>query len=128
MFEKQKLLFDLSKKSKSILEVGVYMGHSLLIILLANPRAKITCLDIDDKYSLPAVNYLKKNFKEADIRFIKGNSLKLLESIKEEFDLYHIDGAHSPHIIAKEVLLCICLLYTSPSPRDGLLSRMPSSA
>ena len=25
-------------------------------------------------------------------------------------------------------LLTICLLYTSPSPRDGLLSRMPSSA
>ena len=25
-------------------------------------------------------------------------------------------------------LLAICLLYTSPSPRDGLLSRMPSSA
>ena len=23
---------------------------------------------------------------------------------------------------------CNCLLYTSPSPRDGLLSRMPSSA
>ena len=23
---------------------------------------------------------------------------------------------------------CPCLLYTSPSPRDGLLSRMPSSA
>ena len=23
---------------------------------------------------------------------------------------------------------CYCLLYTSPSPRDGLLSRMPSSA
>ena len=26
------------------------------------------------------------------------------------------------------VLHKICLLYTSPSPRDGLLSRMPSSA
>ena len=25
-------------------------------------------------------------------------------------------------------LSTICLLYTSPSPRDGLLSRMPSSA
>ena len=25
-------------------------------------------------------------------------------------------------------LYCSCLLYTSPSPRDGLLSRMPSSA
>ena len=26
------------------------------------------------------------------------------------------------------VLIAACLLYTSPSPRDGLLSRMPSSA
>ena len=24
--------------------------------------------------------------------------------------------------------ITVCLLYTSPSPRDGLLSRMPSSA
>ena len=28
----------------------------------------------------------------------------------------------------RHVLSCLCLLYTSPSPRDGLLSRMPSSA
>ena len=28
----------------------------------------------------------------------------------------------------KTVNLRTCLLYTSPSPRDGLLSRMPSSA
>ena len=27
-----------------------------------------------------------------------------------------------------EVHFMACLLYTSPSPRDGLLSRMPSSA
>ena len=25
-------------------------------------------------------------------------------------------------------MVFVCLLYTSPSPRDGLLSRMPSSA
>ena len=31
---------------------------------------------------------------------------------------FNIDNAH----------LACCLLYTSPSPRDGLLSRMPSSA
>ena len=29
---------------------------------------------------------------------------------------------------AKPMALMFCLLYTSPSPRDGLLSRMPSSA
>ena len=27
-----------------------------------------------------------------------------------------------------DTIIIICLLYTSPSPRDGLLSRMPSSA
>ena len=27
-----------------------------------------------------------------------------------------------------DMMLGNCLLYTSPSPRDGLLSRMPSSA
>ena len=30
--------------------------------------------------------------------------------------------------LLKEKLILSCLLYTSPSPRDGLLSRMPSSA
>ena len=29
---------------------------------------------------------------------------------------------------AGDKFISICLLYTSPSPRDGLLSRMPSSA
>ena len=30
--------------------------------------------------------------------------------------------------LAHKSLLDVCLLYTSPSPRDRLLSRMPSSA
>ena len=32
------------------------------------------------------------------------------------------------HGWAEAAMFEICLLYTSPSPRDGLLSRMPSSA
>ena len=38
--------------------------------------------------------------------------------------------AQSPQRVVKEKLLCnkICLLYTSPSPRDKRQSRMPSSA
>ena len=34
---------------------------------------------------------------------------------------------YDPYKDDSEVFM-ICLLYTSPSPRDGLLSRMPSSA
>ena len=32
------------------------------------------------------------------------------------------------HVFRKRGRIYICLLYTSPSPRDGLLPRMPSSA
>ena len=42
------------------------------------------------------------------------------------------DGAKvatSAQVVAQEKgIIITCLLYTSPSPRDGLLSRMPSSA
>ena len=31
-------------------------------------------------------------------------------------------------VVGAAVVVVACLLYTSPSPRDGLLSRMPSSA
>ena len=34
----------------------------------------------------------------------------------------------APDNLSGRVMDLICLLYTSPSPRDGLLSRMPSSA
>ena len=35
---------------------------------------------------------------------------------------------HDGHNFVAKALENSCLLYTSPSPRDGLLSRMPSSA
>jgi len=42
------------------------------------------------------------------------------------------DIASIPELMRKLIftlaLLCICLLYTSPSPRDRTRSRMPSSA
>ena len=49
----------------------------------------------------------KEKQKEEMNKIIKKN----LDEHKKEMELYY--G---------------CLLYTSPSPRDGLLSRMPSSA
>ena len=53
--------------------------------------------------------------------------LPLLESLINE-------GTKNGHIYTAQAYCSVedirntCLLYTSPSPRDGLLSRMPSSA
>ena len=47
----------------------------------------------------------------------------------------YVEGVHfidfqNPDLVMKKIVRSSisCLLYTSPSPRDGLLSRMPSSA
>ena len=42
----------------------------------------------------------------------------------------HLDDAYAATTRFKTRIAhgMLCLLYTSPSPRDGLLSRMPSSA
>ena len=58
--------------------------------------------------------------------------------MKEEYKLSHLKEleAESIHIIREVaaefenpvMLYSICLLYTSPSPRDGATTRMPSSA
>ena len=40
----------------------------------------------------------------------------------------HLDPPLLGHALGRPVAFMACLLYTSPSPRDGLLSRMPSSA
>ena len=42
---------------------------------------------------------------------------------KDEFDVELTEVGPN-----KVKVIKVCLLYTSPSPRDGLLSRMPSSA
>ena len=51
--------------------------------------------------------------------------VRALEHEGVEF-LFGIPGEENLDLL--ESLRGSCLLYTSPSPRDGLLSRMPSSA
>ena len=45
---------------------------------------------------------------------------------QQEEQQSHLQDAENQRL--EDVLLLICLLYTSPSPRDATLSRMPSSA
>ena len=53
---------------------------------------------------------------------------KIAINVFIDFEDILIAGGSTEHINLSANELEICLLYTSPSPRDGLLSRMPSSA
>ena len=67
-------------------------------------------------------------------QFIKVQDLRYGENAHQEAalyrDLYPAPGSlvTGVQLQGKELSYNNCLLYTSPSPRDGLLSRMPSSA
>ena len=61
---------------------------------------------------------------------------RFAQSIANNFINSNVDAVISPAIggivlgteVGRLLNVKTCLLYTSPSPRDGLLSRMPSSA
>ena len=63
-----------------------------------------------------------------DAEVIPTKILNLLQAAddKERFEI--ADVLNQYDLTLKEQRFVFCLLYTSPSPRDGLLSRMPSSA
>ena len=67
-----------------------------------------------------AINY---HFKEKDDLSVYENFFKESWLYKELHKARNVKPSFSWGLI-----IGICLLYTSPSPRDGLLSRMPSSA
>ena len=56
--------------------------------------------------------------------------LKIKSKLEQKKKKKTPDDGFKKNKVVNEVLdkITICLLYTSPSPRDGLLSRMPSSA
>ena len=100
-YEKQELLYAKAKMAKRVLEVGSYVGHSLFIMLLANPDLEITSIDISDQYTGPAVKVLEKYFGPK-IRFLHTDSITGLNKLKDEgekFDLFHLERPYKafPH-------------------------------
>ena len=74
------------------------------------------------------VDFLKQYYISQEFQ---GGPVDILTNL----DVYKNTDSYLEGNIESETVLTIdvgendtCLLYTSPSPRDGLLSRMPSSA
>ena len=77
-------------------------------------------LDVDQQYTLTRINADWRPVHQATLLFVINDGNVLLIRKKRGLGAGKINGPGGK--------LDDCLLYTSPSPRDGLLSRMPSSA
>ena len=95
-----------------MLEIGVNAGHSILIMLLANPNINIVCMDICKfKYVQPCIQYLNDAFGNK-IKLIKGNSPSeyqryIEDNIDLNFDLFHIDAYHIWNNMIDEIALTL---------------------
>ena len=65
-----------------------------------------------------------KRMTEAQFDEAAGEKDACYRKVKARYDVWPSAYASGALVKCRKV----CLLYTSPSPRDGLLSRMPSSA
>ena len=89
--------------------------NSFMTIALSNETDELRRLGI-----LAARIYILRN-RVANLKeFNRNPSLTSLPTLDTTTLSHNLPGTAEP--------IVTCLLYTSPSPRDGLLSRMPSSA
>lgn len=100
--KKQEHLFRVGQQSECVLEIGVYVGHSLLILLLSNPLLRITCVDCEDRFARPAVDYLNEHFGHR-ITFLCGRAEDVLPRKKLRiFDCVHIDADHNDDAVRRQ--------------------------
>ena len=72
------------------------MGHSIFIMLLSNPELEITCIDIEDTLTRPAVNLLNKYFNNR-IKFIHSDSLSALQNLNDKYETAMILDMNNDH-------------------------------
>jgi predicted O-methyltransferase YrrM len=91
------------KTATNVLEIGVYLGHSLLILLISNPNLKITCIDNDARFSPKAVEYLNSHFGNR-VTFFLGDAVDIINSLTpiSKFDMVHVDADHNNEAVLKQ--------------------------
>ena len=103
---------------------------------MSNPRVFVTRQITPDALALVAgaaemeVWPLEEPPSPEELRQRAASADGILTNIMDRVDVSLLDAAPNLKVISQMAvgLDNVCLLYTSPSPRDGLLSRMPSSA
>src|SRR5665647_1553616 len=116
---------DLEPGEKPIYLTGEKKYKGFLIVAFEN--GKIGKISMDSFQT----EYARKKLKNA---FNNESRLLFIELIEHDIDLVTLSSIKKVVLFNTAQINAVgsrstkgCLLYTSPSPRDGLLSRMPSS-
>jgi predicted O-methyltransferase YrrM len=103
-------LLKLAEGKSKICEIGVNAGHSLLLMVSANPSAEYLIFDLGGhSYTRPCVEYIKNAYPSAKITEVYGDSnLTLREYVAtgelNSYDLIHIDGGHETHTVVNDFI------------------------
>ena len=113
----------LSKDEKTLIIFSESKPFKASLITLLKNKIRGVSVGFLVSLRIVGVGYrasLEKKFSKTFLHFKLGYSHNLKYILPESIRAFLLEPS----------LLCLfgCLLYTSPSPRDGLLSRMPSSA
>ena len=136
---------DLSRMNKEqccyipIVDDAGYILNDPIVIKLSNERYWVSLADSDMLYyfkGLVSGFNLNVNVFEPDVYPLAIQGPKSKNLIEKVFGANIADTKYFRYktieFNSQHMIVCrtgwSCLLYTSPSPRDGLLSRMPSSA
>ena len=99
---------------------AVYLDFASAIIRYGKEQALVNGQDDSD-------NQLVQKLGKEVVKKKYGNLFQMYEKIVDQ-NPYETPMMIYPAVHYTMGGVWVCLLYTSPSPRDGLLSRMPSSA
>ena len=97
-------------------------------LLQGDPSIEVVGTAMDGLLGLKKIAELRPDVVTLDLDMPRMDGIDMLREIVRGYSIPVIVVSSHTSKGAYSALNALCLLYTSPSPRDGLLSRMPSSA
>jgi caffeoyl-CoA O-methyltransferase len=83
----------------NILEIGTFTGYSAICLARGLKRGgNLITIDINDELFDFASSYFEKAGLSETITFLKGDALKIVPTLKQQFDLVFIDGEKSQYL------------------------------
>ena len=99
---------------QTICETGFNLGHSSLLWLTANRKAKVYSFDLGEhKYVVPAANYISRHYPDRFQLFL-GDSRDTLPNFFSKnnvaCDMFFVDGGHVDHVPQLDMFWAVTML------------------